>query len=203
MSLVTQMSNVDLLAAVVGDSADTLLKEFRGSLYQLLHDASSIDHRVEESAPHTAWGAARFRLDSARELVKRALEERLHREAMFSPGAVRDYLRAAMSALRFEVFMVLFLDGQNRLIASRECFRGTVSQTSVYPREIVKMALEYNCSAVIFAHNHPSGVAEPSHADRTLTDSLRQALALVDVRVIDHLIVGCGTTLSFAEQGLM
>lgn len=203
MSLVTQMSNVDLLSAVIGAGADTLLHKSQGSLYQLLYDASSIDHRVEDSAPLEAWSAARFRLDSARELVRRALEEDLCREAIASPGAARDYLLAALSALQHEVFMVLFLDGQNRLIASRECFRGTVSQTSVYPREIVKLALEYNATSVIFAHNHPSGIAEPSHADKLLTTSLRQALALVDIRVMDHLIVGCGKTYSMAEHGLM
>lgn len=99
--------------------------------------------------------------------------------------------------------MVLFLDAQNRLIASRECFRGTLTQTSVYPREIVKVSLEYNAAGVIFSHNHPSGVAEPSQADRWLTEQLRQALALVDIKVIDHFIIAGRETLSMAERGLI
>ena len=99
--------------------------------------------------------------------------------------------------------MALFLDSQNRVIATEEMFRGTLRQTSVYPREVVKRALHHNCGAVIFAHNHPSGVAEPSHADETLTQALKQALALVDVRVLDHFIVAGGGVLSFAERGLI
>jgi DNA repair protein RadC len=108
-----------------------------------------------------------------------------------------------LGARQQEVFLVLFLDTQHRVIASEELFHGTLSQTSVYPREVVKRALAHNAAAVILAHNHPSGVAEPSQSDQLLTDALKQALNLVDVRVLDHFIVGTGTILSFAERGLM
>lgn len=108
-----------------------------------------------------------------------------------------------MAALPHEVFACLFLDSQNELIAYEELFRGTLAQTSVYPREVVKAALAYNAAAVIFAHNHPSGYAEPSRADELLTGVLKQALALVDVRVLDHLIVGGVSVMSFAERGMI
>jgi DNA repair protein RadC len=101
------------------------------------------------------------------------------------------------------VFLVVFLDAQNRLIAAEEMFRGTLTQTSVYPREIVKRSLAHNAAAVIFAHNHPSGLAEPSRADELLTSTLKQALALVDVKVLDHFVVGVASALSFAERGLL
>jgi len=120
-----------------------------------------------------------------------------------SPSAVRQYLTLRMAQLEHEVFMVLFLDSQNRAIAIEEMFRGTLTQASVYPREIVKRALQLNACSVIFAHNHPSGVAEPSHADENLTQNLKKALALVDVQVLDHFIVAGAKTLSFAERGLL
>lgn len=123
--------------------------------------------------------------------------------ALNSPSAVREYLRLLLSPLEHEVFFCLFLDAQNRMIEAEELFRGTLTQTSVYPREVVKRALFHNCGAVIFAHNHPSGIAEPSHADETLTQALKQALALVDVRVLDHFIVAGSSVLSFAERGLI
>lgn len=122
---------------------------------------------------------------------------------MTSPKAVRDFLRTRLTCLPHEVFGCLFLDAQHRVIAYEELFRGTLTQTSVYPREVVKAALAHNAVAVIFAHNHPSGVAEPSRADEFLTQSLKNALALVDVRVIDHLVVGYGQVVSFAERGLL
>ena len=122
---------------------------------------------------------------------------------MSSPRAVRDYLRLRFAGLGHEVFLGLFLDSQNRLIACEEMFRGTLSQTSVFPREVVKHALRHNAAAVIFLHNHPSGNAEPSTADLALTQALRQALALVDVKVLDHLVVGSGSATSFAERGLL
>jgi DNA repair protein RadC len=103
----------------------------------------------------------------------------------------------------YEVFVVVLLDAQNRVLAAEEMFRGTLSQTSVYPREVVKTALRHNAGAVIFAHNHPSGIAEPSHADEILTQSLKQALVLVDIKVLDHFIVAGGSALSFAERGLI
>lgn len=126
------------------------------------------------------------------------------RAALSSPAAVRDYLRLTLSGLAHEVFWCVFLDAQHRVLAAEELFRGTLTQTSVYPREVVKAALRANAAAVIFAHNHPSGVAEPSHADEILTRSLRTALALVDVTVLDHFIIAeGGRAMSFAERGLL
>ena len=122
---------------------------------------------------------------------------------MSAPGAVRDYLRLLLHARPHEVFVAVFLDAQHRVVASEELFRGTLTQTSVYPREVVKRALHFNAAAVIFAHNHPSGVAEPSRADEALTVALKQALALVDVRVLDHFVVAGDGALSFAERGLL
>ena len=122
---------------------------------------------------------------------------------MTSPQLVRDFLRTKLAELPHEVFVALLLDTQNRLVQYIELFRGTLAQTSVYPREVVKAALAHNAAAMILAHNHPSGVAEPSRADELLTQSLKQALALVDVRVLDHFIVAGADTLSFAESGLL
>lgn len=141
------------------------------------------------------------------QIIKRALriiEERVRTgNALNSPSAVRDYLRLTLSGREHEVFITIFLDAQNRVIEVEEMFRGTLTQTSVYPREVVKAALRCNAGAAIFAHNHPSGVAEPSHADETLTSALKQALALVDVRVLDHFVVAGAGVLSFAERGLL
>jgi DNA repair protein RadC len=124
------------------------------------------------------------------------------RDVVFdSPALVRQYLSLRLFNLEAEVFIVLLLDSQNRLIEARELFRGTLSQTVVYPREVVKAALLANASAVIFAHNHPSGVPDPSHADRLLTDALRNALTTIDIRVLDHIIVAGPKTTSFAERG--
>jgi DNA repair protein RadC len=123
--------------------------------------------------------------------------------ALSSPEAVRDYLRLLLHDRGHEVFVSVFLDAQHRVIACDELFRGTLAQTSVYPREVVKAALAHNAAAVIFAHNHPSGVAEPSRADELLTQSLKQALALVDVRVLDHFVVAGAGSVSFAERGLI
>ena len=124
-------------------------------------------------------------------------------DALSSPGAVRTFLRLKLAGLQHEVFYVIFLDAQNRVIQVEELFRGTLTQTSVYPREVVKAALRCNAAGVLFAHNHPSGVSEPSHADELLTSSLKAALALVDVRVLDHFVVGGAGVLSFAERGLL
>ena len=136
--------------------------------------------------------------------ARRVLSQRVRRGAtMSSPQAVKDHLRLAIGVLEHEVFCVLFLDAQHRIIELRQMFRGTVTQTSVYPREVVKEALSLNAAAVILAHNHPSGSAQPSRADEFLTQTLKAALALVDVRVLDHLIVGGAEVVSFAEQGLL
>jgi DNA repair protein RadC len=134
----------------------------------------------------------------------RILDGRLRSgEVLSSPSVVRDYLRLLLADKEYEVFVVILLSTQNHVLSIVEMFRGTLSQTSVYPREIVKTALAANAGAVIFAHNHPSGVAEPSRADEYLTKELKQALALVDVRVLDHFIVAGKSTLSFAERGLI
>jgi DNA repair protein RadC len=138
------------------------------------------------------------------ELSRRALHEEMETgDALNSPGAVRDYLQLLLRGRQQEVFMVIFLDAQHRVTASEELFTGTLTQTSVYPREVVKRALFHNAAAVIFAHNHPSGIAEPSQSDRMLTDALKQALSLVDVRVLDHFIVAGAGCLSFAERGMV
>lgn len=150
-------------------------------------------------------GIARYcQFRAAAEMARRALrEEMARRDALSAPGAVRDYLRLRLRDRPHEVFVVIYLDAQNRVIDCDELFRGTLTQTSVYPREVVKEALRRNAASVIFAHNHPSGVAEPSHADETLTSALRQALALVDVKVLDHFIVAGSQATSFAERGLL
>ncbi len=138
------------------------------------------------------------------ELARRALDEQMKaRDALASPAAVRSYLRLRMQDLGHEVFYCVFLDAQNRVIVAEELFRGTLTQTSVYPREVVKRSLRHNAAAVILAHNHPSGVAEPSLQDQGLTRTLAEALALVDVKVLDHFIVAPGACLSFAERGLL
>ncbi|MEN9418504.1 MAG: repair protein RadC [Pseudomonadota bacterium] len=138
------------------------------------------------------------------ELARRALAEPLRTAPVFTaPAQVRHYLMLELGALPHEVFAVLFLDSQHRLIALRTLFRGTLAQTSVYPREVVKEALACNAGAVVLAHNHPSGTAEPSRADEFLTQTLKSALALVDVRVLDHIVVGRGQSVSFAERGLL
>jgi DNA repair protein RadC len=139
-------------------------------------------------------------LDRAAEILRERDEIR---DPMNSPMAVRSFLTLRYAALQHEVFTVLWLDSQNRLIDVEDMFRGTLAQTSVYPREIVKRALQVNAAAVIFAHNHPSGVAEPSRADELLTQSLKSALAMVDVRTLDHIVTGGGSAISFAERGMI
>ena len=125
------------------------------------------------------------------------------RDCLTSPGAVRDLLRHKLAGLPHEVFVCIQLDAQHRVIAIEELFRGTLTQTSVYPREVVKAALRANAAAVIFAHNHPSGNLQPSQADELLTRNLKEALAMVDVKVLDHFIIAGTSALSFAERGLL
>ena len=153
---------------------------------------------VQGGAPNPAHDAVIAR-------ALRIMESRLqYRDVtLTSPKAVREYLKLRIADRQHEVFVCLFLDSQHRLIAAEELFRGTLAQTSVYPREVVKAAIGYNAAAVIFAHNHPSGVAEPSRADALLTQALKQALALVDIRTLDHLVVGGTNIASFAERGLI
>ena len=189
LAYLDRLSHIELLAKLIGVSESRRL--YQGSLKPLFSSPSSGD------APHEVCVVAK-------ELVRRWLDEELHRECVLSsPGSVRDYLRLFFVGQEYESFVVLFLDAQNRLIVADELFRGTLTQTSVYPREIVKETLRHNSAAVIFAHNHPSGVAEPSKADEMLTSSLKQALSLVDVKVLDHFIVAGPSTLSFAERGLL
>jgi len=141
------------------------------------------------------------------QVLKRALRilgrEMQARDVMGSPQAVKDYLCLLLFGRDHEVFVVMFLDAQNRVIKTEEMFRGTLTQTSVYPREVVKTALALNAASVILSHNHPSGCCEPSRADEALTQTLKAALALIDVRVLDHVLVSAGTALSFAEKGLL
>jgi len=138
------------------------------------------------------------------ELARRAMAQRLQERAVLdSPQAVKQFLQIHLSALHHEVFAVMFLDVQHRMLAMEEMFKGTLSQTSVYPREVVKRALHHQASAVVLAHNHPSGSVQPSRADEALTQTLKAALALIDVRVLDHIIVAQGQSLSMAERGLV
>lgn len=141
-------------------------------------------------------------------VIRKALDilaSRIRKAESFlnSPGAVRDFLRIKMTGLEHEVFSIVFLNAQHGVIAVEEMFRGTLAQTSVYPREVVKRVLHYNAAAVILAHNHPSGLAEPSQADKRLTDALRKSLELIDARVLDHFIVAGSDCISFAERGLL
>jgi len=148
--------------------------------------------------------AKRAQFEAALELARRSLKDELRAaSALTSPGAVRDYLRLAIADREHEVFVCLWLDAQHRVLRFEELFRGTLTQTSVYPREIVKAGLRANAAAVIFAHNHPSGAAQPSRADELLTRNLKDALALVEIKVLDHFIVAGPHTLSFAERGLL
>lgn len=160
---------------------------------------------VPDVAAVAGVGSARAaQFAAALELSRRSLwEETQARDSLASPTAVRGYLRLRLQHLGHEVFWGVFLDAQNRVIAAEELFRGTLTQTSVYPREVVKQALAHNAAGIILAHNHPSGVAEPSIQDQALTRSLAESLALVDVKVLDHFIVAPGACLSFAERGLL
>jgi DNA repair protein RadC len=148
--------------------------------------------------------AKRAELVAVLELARRALAQQLkEREVFSSPGAVKHYLQLHLAEKGHEVFAILFLDAQNRLIAMEELFRGTLTQTSVYPREVVMRALHHHAASVVLSHNHPSGTVQPSRADEALTQTLKAALALVDVRVLDHVIVTRGDSLSMAEKGLL
>lgn len=180
------------------DLARGLLAE-HGSL-RALFDADA--RRFCESP---GLGLAKYaQLQAVLEMVRRYLRETLTRgDALRNPADTRNYLTAQLRDRPHEVFACLFLDTRHRVIAFDEVFRGTIDGASVHPREIVKLALAHNAAALIFAHNHPSGIAEPSQADLRLTRRLREALQLVDIRVLDHLIVGDGAVLSLAEQGLL
>jgi DNA repair protein RadC len=180
------------------DVARNLIARFGGIAALLAAPAHAI------AAVHGVGPAKCAGVVAVAELARRSLvEEAAARDALASPRAVRDYLRLLLAVRPYEVFVGLFLDSQNRLLAAEELFRGTLGQTSVYPREVVKAALAHNAAAMIFAHNHPSGVAEPSRADELLTHALKQALALVDIRTLDHFVVAGAALVSFAERGLL
>lgn len=178
--------------------AEHLLSTHGGVAGLLQADAAALA-RVKGLGP-----AKRAELVAVLELARRALAQQLQARPVFeSPAQVKDYLQLHLAGRPHEVFSVLFLDAQHRLLALEDLFRGTLTQTSVYPREVVKRALAHNAAAVMLAHNHPSGVAEPSRADEYLTQTLKSALALVDVRVLDHFVIGRGQVVSFAERGLL
>jgi DNA repair protein RadC len=199
------LSDAELLAVVLGsgrrgmsalEAAHSALAR-HGGLSRLMNGGGPVGSRG-------LGPVGRARLRASVELALRAARDALSRgDALTSPDAVRNYLRLALAARECEAFVGLFLDSQHRLLVADELFRGTLAQTSVYPREVVKAALACNAAAVIFAHNHPSGVAEPSRADELLTASLKAALALIDVRVLDHFVVAGPQVVSFAERGLL
>lgn len=201
------LSDAELVAVCLrsgmrGKSAVDLARELIGAFGGL---GGLLAADVPKLMQAQGLGAAKAaQLAAVIELARRSAREGLRASsALTSPGAVRDYLRLALASRPHEVFLVLFLDSQHRVLSDAELFRGTLTQTSVYPREVVKAALAANAAAVIFAHNHPSGVAQPSHADELLTRQLKEALALVEVRVLDHFIVAGSQALSFAERGLL
>jgi DNA repair protein RadC len=201
------LSNAELVAVllrtgVAGRPAVEIAQELLGRFGRV---SSLLTAALPEVASVRGVGEAKAaQFAAALELARRSLAEEMHaRDSLASPAAVRGYLRLRMQHLGHEVFWAVFLDAQNRVIAAEELFRGTLTQTSVYPREVVKQALAHNAAGVILAHNHPSGVAEPSFQDQALTRSLAESLALVDVKVLDHFIVAPGACLSFAERGLL
>jgi DNA repair protein RadC len=180
------------------DLARSLLVEF-GSLSALL-DASQ-----QRFCQSNGLGPAKYaQMQAVLEMARRQFYEILQRgDALTSPDITRAYLSAQLRGYSYEVFACLFLDNQHRVIKLEELFRGTIDSAAVYPREVVKRTLHHNAAAVIFAHNHPSGINEPSQADKQITDKLKQALSLFDIRVLDHFIVGEGSPYSFAEHGLL
>ena len=193
---VRSLSDSALLATLVGSrTAANVLRLSEGSLARLV---------LEHSEPLALTEPVQHTLACTREIVRRALQEAVvSGRTVASPGDVRDYLKLNFAHQQHESFIVLFVDAQHRILACEEMFRGTLTQTAVYPREVVKRSLALNAAAVVLAHNHPSGVAEPSVADSLLTTALRNALEMVDVRVLDHLVVGGNGVVSFAERGLL
>jgi DNA repair protein RadC len=180
------------------DLARELLSQF-GSLQAIL------DADVQQFCLGNGLGTAKYtQLQAVLEMARRHFHEILQRGSVLSsPDVTRAYLSAQLRGYSYEVFACLFLDNQHRVIVLEEMFRGTLDSASVYPREIAKQALHHNAAAVIFAHNHPSGISEPSIADKSITHTLKQALALFDIRVLDHFIIGDGSPFSFAEHGLL
>lgn len=201
------LSDAELLAiflrvGVTGKSAVDLARDLLTQFGSLNGIFAATEHEL--SQVHGIGTSKYVQLQAIFEMSRRALNEQLQQRDVFkSPQQVRDYLVLKLGILTREVFTVLFLDTQNQLVATEEMFTGTLTQTSVYPREVVKRALHHNAASVIFAHNHPSGIAQQSQADELLTKQLKQALALIDVRVLDHFIVAGNNTLSFSERGLL
>ena len=195
---VLQMAH-ELLEPPTVDPASGKVSGGFGGIAGLLHTSAADLTRIKGLGP-----AKRAELVAVLELARRALAQQLReREVFDSPDTVKHYLQLHLAAKGHEVFAVLFLDSQNRLLAMEELFRGTLTQTSVYPREVVLRALHHQAAAVVLAHNHPSGSVQPSRADEALTQTLKTTLALVDVRVLDHVIVAPGQALSMADKGLM
>lgn len=201
------LADAELLAILLGtgiaggtalDLARELLQRFR-TLRGLIGASQT------EACQVRGLGPARWcQLQAAVEIVRRNLRESLDRaDALTSPAVTREFLRARLRDLPHELFCCMLLDNRNRVIAFEELFRGTIDGASVHPREVVKLALQRNAAAIILAHNHPSGVAEPSQADEMITRRLRDALSLVDIRVLDHFVIGEGDCVSFAERGLI
>jgi len=201
------LSDAELLAifirtGIAGKTAVDLARDIldeKGSLRSLL------ESREQDLCKAKGIGTAKFvQFQAALELGRRYLESTLERgNVLENPDDTRNFLKASLRSRDYEVFACLFLDNRHRVIRFDEMFNGTIDGASVHPREVVKRALLYNAAAVILAHNHPSGVAEPSRADETLTQRLREALALIDVRVLDHFVIGDGEVTSFAERGLL
>ncbi|MEY3650882.1 MAG: protein associated with replication fork, possible repair protein [Pseudomonadota bacterium] len=204
---VQYLSDAELLAiflrvGVTGKSAVDLARDLLtqfGSLSNIFKASVT-----EINAVHGMGDSKYCQLQAIFEMSRRALAEEIkHQDALSSPEKVSDYLRLKLGGQEREVFVVLFLDAQNRVQSQETLFEGTLTQTSVYPREVVKRALYHNAASVIFAHNHPSGIAEQSRADELITQALKKALDLVDIRVLDHFIVAGHQTMSFAERGLL
>ena len=181
-----------LLRIFYADEAGDALAAHGGSLRRLLHE------------PRAEYRTSQQTLRAAQEIVRRSLfEEMRERVVLTAPSAVREFLLSHYAGFQEERFLALWLDNQNRAICVDELFRGTISATAVYPREVVRHALAHNAAGVIFAHNHPSGLSEPSAADQAITSALKKALDLIDVRVLDHFVVGEGALMSFAERGML
>ena len=201
------LSDAELLAiflrvGVTGKSAVDLARDLLTQFGSLNGIFAATEHELIQV--HGIGTSKYVQLQAIFEMSRRALNEQLQQRDVFkSPQQVRDYLVLTLGSLTREVFLVLFLDTQNHLVATEEMFAGTLTQTSVYPREVVIRALHHNAASVIFAHNHPSGITQQSKADELLTKQLKQALTLVDVRVLDHFIVAGNNTLSFSERGLL
>ncbi len=203
----TALSDAELLAIFLrtgtpGQTAVELARELLGEFGSL---RGLLQANQQQLCAARGLGPAKFaQLQAVLELARRHLGERLQRgDLLLNPEATRRYLITTLGDLPHEVFCCLFLDTRHRLICYEELFQGTIDGASVHPREVVRRALHHNAAAVILAHNHPSGVAEPSDADQRITRRLKQALQLVDIRVLDHLVVGDRTAMSFAEHGLL